>query len=315
MIRRSSIRGAHTLVMALALFLSGCVSYQLAPRSELFVNEQPYEIVPASTARSLRLMSINLAHGRGNGVHQALQNEAAARRNLDAISALLAREQPHVVALQEADAASVWSGRFHHVDYLGQQAGYAWGLHSPHATGAGLSYGTGLISRLPIDDHAAMTFVPAPAALPKGFSLATVRWPMTGLYLDVVSVHFEPLRSAVRQRQAKALIAALADRGRPLVLMGDFNTGWDHEDGVLRDLAERLSLQAWSPDDESLVTYPRLGRRIDWILISDAFEFTGFRVLEDVVSDHRAVVADLRLRGGLGGLPSRREDTGLGAGT
>jgi len=305
-----------TASLALALVLGGCVSYQLAPTPDLFVNdEQPLEIVPASAAQSVRLMSINLAHGRGNGFHQALQDEADARRNLDAIGTMLDRERPHVVALQEADAASVWSGRFHHVDYLGRQAGYAWGLHSPHAQGAGLSYGTGLISRLPIDDHAALTFVPARAALPKGFSLATVRWPLTGMTFDVVSVHFEPLRTKVRQRQARELAAALADRGRPLVIMGDLNTGWDHEDGVLRALAETLGLAAWSPDDASLVTYPRFERRIDWILVSNEFKFTGFRVLDDVVSDHRAIVADLRLRYGLDTRPLGRQATGLSAGT
>jgi endonuclease/exonuclease/phosphatase family metal-dependent hydrolase len=284
------------LVASLALVTGGCVSYQLAPQSELLVNETQMQIVRAGGAPTLRLMSINLAHGRGDGFHQALQSGAQAQRNLDAISALLERERPHVVALQEADAESVWSGGFHHVDYLSREAGYGWGLHSAHAEGAGLSYGTGLISRLPIGEHRAMTFVPARATLPKGFSLATVRWPRTAMAVDVVSVHFEPLRGTVRQQQARQLVAALADRGRPLVIMGDFNTGWDNDDGVLRNLTAKLGLHAFSPEDATLVTYPRLGRRLDWILVSDDFEFAGFRVLDDAVSDHRAIVADLRPR-------------------
>ena len=35
---------------------------------------------------------------------------------------------------------------------------------------------------------------------------------------------------------------------------------------------------------------------IDWILISDELEFTSYRRLEDRLSDHLGIVADVRLR-------------------
>jgi endonuclease/exonuclease/phosphatase family metal-dependent hydrolase len=151
------------------------------------------------------------------------------------------------------------------------------------------------MSRLPIEEHAAHTFVPARAALPKGFSLATVRWDRYDLDIDVVSLHMEPIREEIRKRQAEELIAALVDRGRPMVLMGDFNTEWEAEDGVLQRLVESLDLTAWSPDAEDVVTFPRLDRRLDWILISRHFRFAGFEVLDDAVSDHRAIVADIEI--------------------
>jgi len=274
--------------------LSGCVSYQLAPQPEVFDRAPAYRLVEASLEEpSLRLLSVNLAHGRGTGFHQAFQDSDDARRNLDGVESLISREAPDVVALQEADAPSAWSGRFDHVDYLARSAGYDWGVHTTHAIGVGLAYGTAVLSRFPVEDHAALTFAPAPAALPKGFSLATVYWPEGDLEFDVVSVHMEPLRQAVRQRQAMQLVEALTDRTRPLVIMGDFNTEWDHKDGVLKQLVEELQLTAYSPEGEDIITYPRLGRRLDWILVSAPFRFDRFRVLDDEVSDHRAVIADL----------------------
>lgn len=281
------------LLLALAT-LPGCVGYQLGPQPDFFGPESAYQVVEASATRPrLRLLTVNLAHGRGTGFHQVFQDADDARQNLDEIEALLRREAPDVVALQEADAPSAWSGRFNHVEYLAESADYEWGVHTTHARGSGLAYGTAVLSRLPVEDHAALTFLPARAALPKGFSLATVYWPEAGLELDVVSVHMEPLRQAVRQKQAAQIVAALADRPRPLVIMGDFNTEWDHKDGVLLKLARELDLVAHSPEVDDIVTYPRLDRRLDWILISDPLRFEGFRVLRDEVSDHLVVVADI----------------------
>jgi endonuclease/exonuclease/phosphatase family metal-dependent hydrolase len=105
----------------------------------------------------------------------------------------------------------------------------------------------------------------------------------------------EPLREAIRQRQAVELVAALADRKRPLVMMGDFNTEWDDDDGVLKKLVDGLDLTAHAPLQEDLATFPKLDRRLDWILVSSEFRFVDFDVLDDPVSDHRAIVADLAL--------------------
>lgn len=41
---------------------------------------------------------------------------------------VITRENPHVVALQEADGPSFWSGKFNHVDYLARTGGYSYYL-------------------------------------------------------------------------------------------------------------------------------------------------------------------------------------------
>ena len=53
---------------------------------------------------SVTILSLNLAHGRRDRAHQLFLTATEIRNNLDKIIALLKREQPDLVALQEADA-------------------------------------------------------------------------------------------------------------------------------------------------------------------------------------------------------------------
>src|SRR5262249_24095113 len=66
----------------------------------------------------LRVMTLNLAHGRGLA---PLQSRVLPARfftdNLDVIAALIRRERPDLVALQEAELGSKWAGDFNHVRY------------------------------------------------------------------------------------------------------------------------------------------------------------------------------------------------------
>jgi endonuclease/exonuclease/phosphatase family metal-dependent hydrolase len=43
-----------------------------------------------------------------------------------------------------------------------------------------------------------------------------------------------------------------------------------------------------------MVTFPKTGRRLDWILVSPQLEFADHRILDDPISDHYAVVAEIR---------------------
>ena len=73
--------------------------------------------------------------------------------------------------------------------------------------------------------------------------------------------------------------------------MGDFNSDWD-EGSPLRDMADRLDLHTHDAD-APLVTYPAAGSRLDWILVSRELRIVMHQVLDDAVSDHRAVVAEV----------------------
>jgi endonuclease/exonuclease/phosphatase family metal-dependent hydrolase len=198
------------------------------------------------------------------------------------------------VALQEADGPSFWSGGFDHVQYLAAATQDSRHVRAGHAGGLNLSYGTALISDLPLDRPASRTFAPGLFATPKGFLVATLRWPGgSGREIDVVSVHLDFMRQSVRMAQAQEMIEALAGRNRPLIVMGDFNCEWSDQEATLRTLATELGVRAHRPRTPGQETFPALGRRLDWILISPELEFVSYRVLEDAVSDHFAVVAEI----------------------
>ena len=74
-------------------------------------------MVPVSSQR-LRLVTFNIAHGRGLAPIQGLTSSRKLRLNLRRIADLLGRLEADVVALQEIDECSIWSGSFDHLDYL-----------------------------------------------------------------------------------------------------------------------------------------------------------------------------------------------------
>ncbi len=247
------------------------------------------------TDNRVTVMTLNLAHGRGNGRNQCLQSGRRIRGTLGVVAELLRREQPDVVALQEADGESVWSGDFDHVTTLGRDAGFFTGCRAENVRGLGLSYGTALLSQFALADPAAHTFAASPPTFSKGFVVAGIRHPASARPIDIVSVHLDFSRSSVRRRQVDHMIRVLRDRGRPLVVMGDFNCEWGPGTTPVTRLAAALGLRAYRPEDDGMATFPTMDRRLDWILVSPELRFLSCRTLPDVVSDHLPIVAELEL--------------------
>lgn len=293
--RRLCLRLALVLLAA-ALVTSACATRERLAHPAIRVVGPGTAHIGTECRPQIRVMTLNLAHARGEGLHQLLQNRATAVRNLDRIGEMLEREAPDLVAVQELDGPSFWSGGLDHLDYLAGRPRFHQFVRAEHVGGPGLSYGTGLLASLPLSDPLAVTFEPVPLHPAKGFVVSSFRWPGRGdLWVDVASVHLNPLSPEARKTQARALVQVLRQRGRPLILMGDFNTDWQHRDSVLRWLGAELGLRAYRPEARDLTSFPVLKRRLDWILVSRELEFRGYRVPSDAVSDHRAVVADVTL--------------------
>jgi len=247
---------------------------------------------------SLKLMTLNIAHGRMDTPTQILQTEETVKENLDEISGVLRREGADMVALQEADGPSFWSGQVNHVGYLAENAGYPFSVRGEHVKGINLSYGTALLSMLPLKEPLSITFDPSPPTLSKGFVLATIPWPGDpNVDLDIVSVHLDFSRKSVRQKQVQDMINKLSSRNNPMIIMGDFNCEWTSKESALRTLAENLGLKGYQPHHPNMETFPFLKRRLDWVLISSELEFLAYEVLPDKISDHYGVVCEIKKAG------------------
>jgi len=244
----------------------------------------------------LRVMTLNVAHGRKNGCHQFLQRTTTIKSNLDDVASVIKRKGPDLVALQEADGPSAWSGSFDHVRYVAGKAGIAYSIRGEHVKRKNTSYGTAILSDISMNTHVSVTFPPSPPTFSKGFVITTIIMPGNpSVDVDVVSVHLDFSRKAVRERQAQEIVTRLANRKRPLIVMGDFNCEWPSREQTLRVLMDALQLRAYRPGAKNMATFPKSGRRLDWILVSPEFDFVTYDVMNDTISDHQGVIADVKL--------------------
>ncbi len=250
---------------------------------------------------ALRLMTLNMMHGRRQTQLKRRVDHHQVQRNLERIAGVLTRERPDVVALQEADGPSAWSGRFDHVATLAELAGFPHAFRGEHSPAPlqrlDLSYGTALLSRLPLGAARSHAFQQTWRDT-KGFVAAHVADERLGDDpVEVVSIHLDFLAGRVRRAQVDQLIERFRHHRGPLVVMGDLNCAWSERrrclDLLRRELRLRPSHLGAAP------TFPawRPLVRLDWILISEGLEFTGYETLSDQLSDHLGVVAQVRHRG------------------
>ncbi len=249
----------------------------------------------------IRVVTLNVAHGRKDGRNQMLLKDETIRSNLLELAQLLDRAEADVIALQEADAESSWSGGFNHVDFLAENSTYDCSHHGVHASNRMYDFGTALLSGRPFQGSFVHSFKPSRPTTTKGFSVAALNWNPGGLLpepklVKFISVHLDFSRRSVRRSQIDEMVAVLSRIDGPMVLMGDFNTDWQTEDSSLKYLAEQMELSVFEPHADGLSTYGDKGARLDWILISPELEFSTYAVFPDVVSDHYAVAAEINLK-------------------
>ena len=133
-------------------------------RLTVAVNERAVA-TPAPSA-TLKAITLNIAHGRDDSLNQWLVSEEQTRENLDEIARFLQQSGADVVALQEADTASRWSGNFDHTSSLAEKAGFRYYVHAEHARIWMGNYGTAILSRWPIKEAIGLNYADTP---PTGF--------------------------------------------------------------------------------------------------------------------------------------------------
>jgi len=284
-----------------AAVLVACTTVEKQQRTIYSSDIKPDDSVrsePVYPVSALRVATLNMAHGRKDSFNQLFVGENSHKENLDDIAEVLGQYRPHVVALQEADAESGWSGSFDHVAYLAAAAAYPWQAHVSNAESWLFSFGTALLSGVPINETIKHTFEPSPPTLDKGFVLAQIEWPSAEnnepRKIDIISVHLDFSRQAVRDMQINEMVDILSARMNPTIIMGDFNSEWLADVSVIKELADKSRFVTYMPESDDYDTYK--DKRLDWILISNDMEFIGYQVLPDALSDHAMIVADIRFK-------------------
>lgn len=289
------------LFMLNLVVLAACTTAVKQPRTFHNSNIKPDTatyIQQDCPAPVLRVATLNIAHGRKDSINQLFVRESTFKKNLDDVAEVLNHYRPQVVALQEADAASRWSGSFDHVAYLAAAAGYPWRVHVSNAKSWLYSYGVALLSSLPLVETIEHTFEPSPPTLDKGFVLAEIEWPCGDddktRKVDIISVHLDFSRESVREKQIHEMFEVLSARNKPTIIMGDFNSQWPAEVSEIEDLVIQSRFVTYEPLGDNHSSYKN--KRLDWILITRDMAFENYQVLPDTLSDHAMVLADIRFK-------------------
>ena len=235
---------------------------------------------PAATP--LRLLSYNIKHGLGMD----------GSIDLARVARVIETNRADLVALQEVDLRCARSGVVDQTAELGRRLG----MH--HAFGdfmdfQGGEYGLAVLSRHPITSTNRHV-LPA-GAEPRCALEVVVQPPGLSTPLSFVSIHLDWTSPERRVPQMRTLLAALADRGHPVVLAGDFNAARD--DASMRLLAAPWTIQ---PKRGGAFTFPADAPRVEL----DYFVMRGWpggtattQVIDErVASDHRPILTELPLR-------------------
>jgi endonuclease/exonuclease/phosphatase family metal-dependent hydrolase/uncharacterized protein YneF (UPF0154 family) len=240
------------------------------------------------------VMTINLAHGRKDGKNQFLQSYDDIKSNLLDVAKVIKKYDPDIISLQEADAPSVWSGDFNHVEFLAKQIDYPYFIQGEHVKGMKLAYGTAIISKFFLNEPISKTFNLSAPLFTKGFVAATINMGEDNEPVEVVSLHLDFARKSVRLKQGKQIINTFKNRNNPLIIMGDFNSDIKSKKSVIEYMIKELNLKAYKPY-ENIITFPFTKKRLDWVLVSERFEYLEHNVISEIISDHLSIVVKIKL--------------------
>ena len=168
----------------------------------------------------LRIVTFNIAHGRGLSPLPGLHGRRRFERNLRKIARLFDELEPDIVALQEIDENSRWSGSFDHLDYLNAFADFPYavfGVNNRRGGGYQLNYGNAILSRHPIRAWENITFGRRTVG-EKGFLFAEID--CGGRLLPVVNLHLHYRSRVHRFRQIEMLMEYLNAKHEPAIPTG-----------------------------------------------------------------------------------------------
>jgi endonuclease/exonuclease/phosphatase family metal-dependent hydrolase len=283
-------------------------------------NPQP---PPATAPDTLRVLTYNIAHGRGPalGAENTDGGDAAEKRErLIRIGHEIQSLGVDLVFLQEVDFDCWWSGNMDQAaiiaeaagfDYVARQRNFDTGLHLFRR----MDFGNALLSRLPLAEVARLRMPPYSelellVAGNHDTLLAKVNLSETEQIL-VLGLHLDYRSEDVRVGAAEAVIHFQRQNAQPIILLGDLNStppGMpDSQTSVLGQNAVEL-LESFGEFQRRPVrgqathhhfTFPSVAprRTIDWIMPDRNWRIQDYRVLHNMQeSDHLPVLSTLRRR-------------------
>jgi len=253
----------------------------------------------------VRIVTFNIAHGRGLTPIQGFTSPRKLRLNLRRIAALLETLKPDIVALQEIDECSRWAGNFDHLDYLRVHTGFPhsiFGINNRRHGLVNLSYGNAILSKGPIMESETVVFGSRRVG-EKGFLYTEID--LGGRKVPIVNLHLHFSSRATRLKQLDLMLDWLREkeraRGRvwsvPPVICGDFNNSGTRDDATAALLGHLSIYGDYSLYPVTGCTFPSpLPRRmLDFVFVPPGCRSVKCEIVRSFLSDHRPVVVEFAM--------------------
>lgn len=266
----------------------------------------------------LRIATYNIAHGRGatDGNWEEIGSEK--QKRIQQIARLIDEANVDIVVLNEVDFIATWSGHQNQAEAIARLAGFPHWVEQRNMDFRFLygswKFGNAILSQYPIDNVQSVEFPPYKnwedrlAGHKRGVVCAFRISP--DRRIRVLAVHLEHRSEDVRVASARKIVELAGSTDIPLIAAGDFNstpidfpraertaTG-QNAMAVLADSGQFKMRRRVSPGPEDM-TFPsnQPSQVIDWILIPGEWDFATYRVVDSGLSDHRPVIAEVKLNG------------------
>jgi endonuclease/exonuclease/phosphatase family metal-dependent hydrolase len=250
----------------------------------------------------VRIVTFNIAHGRGLSPIQGMTTRRRIRATLLKIAKLLAELKPDIVALQEIDENSRWAGNFDHLEFLREFGGFehaVFGINNRRAGLLNLSYGNAILSRHPITAWENIAFGQSKVG-EKGFLFAEIN--VNGCLIPVANMHLHYRSRVHRFAQVDRFLAYLNDRQRvrgndwafPPIVCGDLNNTHHASDATATLLSHLHDYGDYTlhPREGCTFPSPMPGRTLDFVFLPPGARHAEDTIVRSYLSDHRPVVVD-----------------------
>ena len=230
--------------------------------------------------RTLRVLSYNIHHGRGND----------GRVDLARIALVIRSAQPDLVALQEVDESVRRSGQVAQTAELARLTG----LHGKFARQIdydGGQYGQAILSKWPLGELDLHMLPGDPPREQRLLARASIQ--ANGHTFWFATTHLHHADQAIREAQVAALNRLFSTSEPPVIVAGDFNA--TPESAAMGKVA-----RAWqiAGAGQNLATFPAAepSRQLDYVVFrpGQRWRVTSVEVIaEPVASDHAPLLVVL----------------------
>lgn len=258
-----------------------------------------------SVPQSLKLLTFNIAHGRGLSLYQGFHSERGIRKNLSRIARLLAESDADIVALQEVDERSHWNKELNLARLIQEEGGYAYaelGVNNRRDGPKQLAYGNAILSRYPVHFWENNPFGTATLG-EKGFLYSEVD--VNGHHVPVINLHLDFRSRKRRIRQVEQVVDYMRERPCPRgnglvapIICGDFNSRSKPVGDAVNHLFHTiLDHGDYAIHPQRSKTFPAHWPRkaIDFVFVPKPYHVRAERVLKSYLSDHLPVLVEFEL--------------------